>query len=211
MSMHTWWVILGLGGAGASLGILLVQVLFWQRLRRLDADPVGILTQGVALRWVGIPLAVLHVVLFLLLTQLESPGWWLGGVATVLSVPIRRVLNLKAISVIVRGIGYEHGPVVDRDGVRVDEQPFWQTVRSWYRHEYTGKAVADVVTIKVIGLLVHLMFWPVAALAAQASHVLMCQDPCDALGHSTDWHERPGDAFRALGTPYVRFGARDPR
>ncbi|GAA2607333.1 hypothetical protein GCM10010399_42810 [Dactylosporangium fulvum] len=60
-------------------------------------------------------------------------------------------------------------------------------------------------------LLVHLLFWPVAALAAQASRVLMCQDPCDALGHSTDGHERPGDAYRALGTPYVRFAVRDPR
>ncbi|MFD0583318.1 hypothetical protein [Dactylosporangium darangshiense] len=46
MSMHTWWVVLGLGGAGASLGILLVQVLFWQRLRRVGADPVGVFTQG---------------------------------------------------------------------------------------------------------------------------------------------------------------------
>jgi len=54
--MHTWWVILGLGGAGASLGILLVQVLFWQRLRRVDTDPVGIFTQvsrcaGSGCRW----------------------------------------------------------------------------------------------------------------------------------------------------------------
>src|SRR3712207_8644029 len=41
----------------SSLGILLVQVLFWQRLRRVGGDPVGIFTQGVALRWVGLPLA----------------------------------------------------------------------------------------------------------------------------------------------------------
>ncbi|MET7393176.1 hypothetical protein ABZS66_06740 [Dactylosporangium sp. NPDC005572] len=209
--MHTWWVVLGLGGAGASLGILLVQVLFWQRLRRVDGDPVGILTQGVAVAWVGVPLCALHVTLFLLLTQLDQPGWWLGGVATVLSVPIRRLLNLKAISVVLRRVGYEHGPVVDRDGVRVDQQPYWALVRSWYRHEYSGKAVADVVAIKLIGLLVHLMLWPLAALGAQASHVLMCQDPCDALGHSTDGHERPGDAFRALGSPYVRFAAGDLR
>ncbi|GAA0731817.1 hypothetical protein Drose_00535 [Dactylosporangium roseum] len=80
-----------------------------------------------------------------------------------------------------------------------------------YRHEYIDRGVGGVVTIKVIGLLVHLLFWPVAALAAQASHVLMCQDPYGALGHSTDGHERPGDAYRALGTPYVRFAARDPR
>src|SRR5258705_13094515 len=109
MSMHTWWVILGLGGAGASIGILLVQVLSWQRLRRVGTDPVGILTQGVALRWVGLPLAVLHATLFLLLTELDQPGWWLGGVVTVLSMPVRRVLNLKAISVIIRRLGYEHG------------------------------------------------------------------------------------------------------
>jgi hypothetical protein len=211
MSMHTWWVVLGLAGAGASLGILLVQVLFWRRLRRVGTDPVGILTQGVALRWVAAPLAALHVVLFLLLTRLDQPGWWIGGVVTVLSVPLRRLLNLKAIAVIVRRIGYERGPVVDRDGDRVDEQSFWRMVVSWYRHEYTGHAVADVVAIKVLGLLVHLLFWPVAALGAQASHVLMCQDPADALGHSTDGHERPGDAYRALGTPYVRFAARDPR
>src|SRR5258705_9874632 len=125
MSMHSWWVILGLGGAGASVGILLVQVLVWQRLRRVGTDPVGILTQGVALQWVGAPLAALHVALFLLLTQLERPGWWLGGVVTVLSVPVRRVLNLKAISVILRRIDFEHGPVVDRDGVQVAQQPFW--------------------------------------------------------------------------------------
>jgi hypothetical protein len=211
MSMHTWWVVLGLAGAGAALGILLVQVLFWQRLRRLGSDPVGIFTQGVALRWVGIPLAVLHVALFLALTRLDQPGWWLGGVATVLSVPVRRLLNLKAIAVIMRGVGYEHGPVVDRDGVPVDSQPYWRLVRSWYRHEYSGRGVGDVIAIKILGLLVHLLAWPVAALGAQASHVLMCQDPADALGHSTDGHERPGDAFRALGTPYVRFAARDPR
>src|SRR5258705_3010119 len=108
MSMHTWWVILGLGGAGASVGILLVQVLLWQRLRRVGTDPVGILTQGVALRWVGVPLAVLHSALFLLLTQLDQPGWWLGGVVTVLSVPVRRVLNLKPISVIMRRVCYDN-------------------------------------------------------------------------------------------------------
>ncbi|MEU7865509.1 hypothetical protein [Dactylosporangium sp. NPDC049140] len=209
--MHAWWVVLGLGGAGAALGILLVQVLFWQRLRRVGGDPVGIFTQGVALRWVGVPLAALHVVLFLLLTRLDQPGWWIGGVATVLSVPVRRLLNLKAIAVIVRGIGYEHGPVADRDGDRVDRQSYWRLVRSWYRHEYTGHNVSDVIAIKILGLLVHLLFWPLAALGAQASHVLMCQDPADALGHSTDGHERPGDAFRALGTPYVRFAGRDPR
>src|SRR4051794_32936580 len=135
--MHTWWVILGLGGAGASLGILLVQVLLWQRLRRVGSDPVGIFTQGVALRWVGGPLAVLHLALFLLLPRRDRPGGWLGGVATVLSAPLRRLLNLKAISVIVRGVGYEHGPVVDRDGVQVDTQPYWRMIQSWYRHEYT--------------------------------------------------------------------------
>ncbi|WP_433212769.1 hypothetical protein ACQP00_00640 [Dactylosporangium sp. CS-047395] len=209
--MHTWWVVLGLSGAGASLGILLVQVLFWQRLRRVGTDPVGIFTQGVALRWVGVPLAVLHMVLFLLLTRLDQPGWWLGGVVTVLSVPVRRLLNLRAITVIVRGVGYEHGPVVDRDGADVARQRYRQLVLSWYRHEYTGHRVGDVIAIKILGLLVHLLFWPIAALGAQASHVLMCQDPADALGHSTDGHERPGDGFRTLGTPYVRFAARDPR
>jgi hypothetical protein len=209
--MQTWWVFLGLGGAGASLGILLVQVLFWQRLRRVGSDPVGIFTQGVALRWVGVPLAVLHVALFLLLAGLDQPGWWIGGVVTVLSMPLRRLLNLKAIALIVRGISYERGPVADRDGAQVDRQSYWRLVRSWYRHEYTGHAVGDVVAIKILSLLVHLLFWPVAALGAQASHVLMCQDPADALGHSTDGDERPGDAFRSLGTPYVRFAARDPR
>jgi hypothetical protein len=209
--MHTWWVALGLAGAGAALGILLVQVQFWQRLRRVDADPVGIFTQGVALRWVGAPLAVLHVALFLLLTRLDQPGWWIGGVATVLSVPVRRLLNLKAIAVIVRGVGYEHGPVVDRDGAQIERQSYWRLVRAWYRHEYTGRAVGDVIAIKILVLLVHLLFWPLAALGAQASHVLMCQDPADALGHSTDSTERPGDGFRALGTPYVRFAARGPR
>ncbi|WP_432833726.1 hypothetical protein [Dactylosporangium sp. CA-092794] len=209
--MHAWWVVTGLGGAGAALGILLVQVQSWQRLRRVGADPVGVFTLGVALRWVGVPLAALHVALFLLLAQLDQPGWWLGGVVTVLSVPVRRLLNLKAIAVIVRGVGYEHGPVVDRDGVQVDTQPYWRMVRSWYRHEYTGRHVADVIAIKVLGLLIHLLFWPLAALGAQASHVAMCQDPADALGHSTDGHERPGDAFRALGTPYVRFATRDRR
>src|SRR4051794_26913015 len=209
--MHAWRVVLGLGGAGAALGIPLGQVLFCQRLRRVGGDPVGIFTQGVALRWVGLPLAALHVVLFLLLTRLDQPGWWIGGVATVLSVPVRRLLNLRAIAVIVRGIGYERGPVADRDGARVDRQSYWRLVRSWYRHEYTGHNVGDVIAIKILGLLVHLLFWPLAALGAQASHVLMCQDPADALGHSTDGHERPGDAFRALGTPYVRFAGRDPR
>ena len=207
--MHTWWVALGLAGAGAALGILLVQVLFWQRLRRVGSDPVGIFTTGVALRWVGVPLAVLHVTLFLLLTTLDEPGWWIGGVATVLSVPVRRLLSLRAIAVIVRRVGYEHGPVVDRDGVRVDEQRYVQLVRSWYRHEYSGRGVSDVIAIKVVGLLVHLLAWPVAVLAAQASHVLMCQDPADALGHSTDGHDRPGDGFRALGTPYVKYSSRD--
>ncbi|MFG2038866.1 hypothetical protein [Dactylosporangium sp. NPDC048998] len=209
--MHTWWMVLGLGGAGASLGILLVQVLFWQRLRRVGTDPVGVFTQGVALRWVGVPLAALHVALFLLLTRLDQPGWWLGGVVMVLSVPVRRLLNLKAIAVIVRGLDYEHGPVVDRDGAQVDAQSYWRLVRSWFRHEYTGRGVGDVITIKILVLLVHLLFWPLAAVGAQASHVLMCQDPADALGHSTDGHERPGDAYRALGTPYVRFAAREPR
>jgi len=28
-------------------------------------------------RWVGLPLALLHATLFLLLTQLDQPGWWL--------------------------------------------------------------------------------------------------------------------------------------
>ncbi|GAA2368923.1 hypothetical protein [Dactylosporangium salmoneum] len=209
--MHTWWVVLGLAGAGAALGILLMQVLFWRRLRRVDEDPVGILTTGVALRWVALPLAVLHIALFLLLTRLDQPGWWIGGVVTVLSVPVRRMLNLKAISVIVRRIGYQRGPVVDRDGVRVDEQPYWRLVLSWYRHEYTGRGVGDVLAIKLLSLLVHLLFWPVVALGAQASHVLMCQDPADALGHSTDGHERPGDGFRALGAPFVKFAVRDPR
>jgi hypothetical protein len=209
--MHTWWVVLGLAGAGAALGILLVQVQFWQRLRRIGTDPVGIFTQGVALRWVGIPLAALHVVLFLLLTRLDQPGWWIGGVATVLSMPVRRLLNLKAIATILHGVGYERGPVVDRDGVEVERQPYWRLVISWYRQEYTGRGVGDVIAIKILGLLVHLLFWPLAALGAQASHVLMCQDPADALGHSTDGHERPGDGYRSFGAPYVRFAARDPR
>lgn len=211
MSMHAWWVMLGLGGAGAALGILLVQVLVWLRLRRVGTDQVGSFTQGVALRWVGLPLAVLHVALFLLLVALERSGWWLCGGIVVLSMPLRRLLNLKAISIIVRHIGYENGPVLDRDGEPVDTQPYARLVAGWYRHEYTGFQVGDVIALKAIGLLVHYMLWPIAALGAQASHVLMCQDPCDALGHQTDGYERPGDAYRSLGTPYVRFAAKDPR
>src|SRR5688500_18763421 len=198
--MHTWWLVLGLGGAGASLGILLVQILFWQRLRR-GSDHVGAFTQGVALRWVGLPLALLHTTFFLVLAALDQPGWWIGGVATVLSMPLRRLLNLKAISVIVRRVGYENGLCVDRDGVPVAEQSYRHLVTSWYRHEYSGTDVDEAVLLKAIGLLVHLLLWPVAALGAQASHVLMCQDPCDALGHQTDGGDRPGDAFRGLGAP----------
>ena len=204
--MHTWWLILGLGGAGASLGILLVQVLIWRRLR--GVDPVGAVTQGTALIWVGLPLAALHTAFFLMMAALDRPGWWIGGLATVASMPLRRLLNLKAFSVIVRRVDYENGPVRDRDGVLVAQEPYHRLVANWFRQEYTGFNVSEVLTLKVIGLLVHLLLWPIAALGAQASHVLMCQDPCDALGHETDGEARPGDALRDLGTPRLHTPAR---
>jgi len=71
-------------------------------------------------------------------------------VVTVLSMPMRRLLNLKATSGDPAPGRLRRRPGLDRDGVQVDGQPYWQLVRSWYRHEYTGKGVADVVAIKFI-------------------------------------------------------------
>jgi hypothetical protein len=204
MSTQTWWV-LGVGGALAAGGILLAQVELWLRARRAGTDPVGIFTRGVALRWVGVPLATLHAALFLAVGVYERPfGWWLGGLAAVLLMPLRRLLSLKAFSVIVRTLEYEGGVVVDRDGTPVASQPYWQLVASWHRHEYSGDGVADAFTIKVIAVLTQLLCWPLALLATQITHSRMCQDPCDALGHETDDSAHPGDALRGLGAPRFR-------
>jgi hypothetical protein len=199
-----WW-LLGSGGALAALGILVLQAGLWERARRAGTDPVGVFTRGVALRWVGVPLGLLHAALFLSIGAYgRSFGWWLGGVTAVLLMPVRRLLSLKAFSVIARTLEYEGGPVVDRDGTVVATQPYWQLVASWHRHEYSGASVGDALTIKAIAVLTHLLCWPLVLLAAQVSHFLMCQDPCDALGHETDSSERPGDALRGLGAPRFR-------
>jgi hypothetical protein len=200
-----WWWVLGGGCAVAALVILGAQFALWRQAEHNDSDPVGRYTRGVALRWVGAPLAALHVVLFLGLAAYgQALGWWLGGLAAIALMPVRRLLSLKAFSVIVRTVEYEGGRVVDRDGIPVATQPYWQLVASWHRHEYSGEGLGDAVTIKVIAVLTQLLCWPLILLAAQVSHPRMCQDPCDALGHETDSGDLPGEALRALGTPRLR-------
>jgi hypothetical protein len=194
--MQTLWWVLGTGGAAAALGIFAVQMVMWRR----TTDPVSAFTGLVAVRLVGGPLAVTHAAGFLVLAVLGRPiGWWIGALFTVAFAPVRRLLNLKAFSVIVRCLEYEQGPVVDRGGAQVARLPYWQLVARWHRHEYSGSGVGNVVMNKYWASVAALFCWPLVLLGAQVSHVLMCQEPCNALGHETDEGERPGDALRRIG------------
>ena len=202
--MDVWWV-LGIAGAVAALGILVAQIVLWRRER----DPCAQVTRAAAVRWVGAPLALVHAALFLTLGGYGQPvGWWLGGLFTVAMTPVRRLLNLKAFSVIVRSVEYEGGPVLDRDGADVASLPFWRLAARWHRFEYSGRGVGDVIINKYWAAVAALFCWPIVALGAQVSHALMCQEPHDALGHETDDAPRPGDALRSVGAPRlpVRLG-----
>ena len=194
--MRVWWWVLGAGGALAALTVLAVQIVIWLR----EKDPVSRFTHCVAVRWVGAPLAVTHGFVFLVLAGYGRPvGWWIGGLFTVAMTPVRRLLNLKAFSVIARSVRYDTGPVLDRDGADVATLPFWRLAVRWHRHEYTGPGVGNTVMNKYWAALAGLFCWPLVMIGSQVSHVLMCQEPCDALGHETDEGERPGEALRTVG------------